>query len=129
MAEREGWHAEKCATAKDGGPSVSYRNHNPGNLRSSIFELGKRDGFAFFYNDFTGFFAMTYDIMCKCEGRTQTMLRPHHTLGDLIKIYSACEGNELESYISFVEKRTGYMRDVKLEEFVGKRKRLAELDF
>lgn len=118
MAEHEGWAPDKHPAAKDGGPSVAYRNHNPGNLRSSIFALGVRDGFAFFYNDATGMFAMRYDLMCKCQGKTRTTLNPDSILADLIKVYSASEGEALDRYIQFVVAKTGLSADTKLGDLI-----------
>lgn len=118
MAEFEGWQAQRSLWSKNQGPSVSYRNHNPGNLRSSIFALGKRDGFAFFYNDATGMFAMQYDIMKKSQGRTRTALTPNSSIAELIEVWSASKGDELENYIRFVSERTGLSRDTKLKTLV-----------
>lgn len=118
MMEHEGWAPDKHPSAKDGGPTVSYRNHNPGNLRSSIFALGVRDGFAFFFNDATGFFAMMYDLMCKCQGKTKTALTPDSTLAELIQVYSASEGEALDNYVTFVSVRAGLAPDMKIKELL-----------
>ena len=83
IAEYEGWEPEKHANAKAGGPTVSYRNHNPGNLRSSIFALGTRDEFAFFFNDATGMFALQFDLMKKAQGKTVTDLNGESNIGQL----------------------------------------------
>lgn len=114
IAEHEGWAPDKHLAAKEGGPTVSYRNHNPGNLRSSTFALGVRDGFAFFYNDATGMFALYYDLMCKCQGKTRTTLNPDSILADLIKVYSASEGEALDRYIQFVCSRTGLTAETRI---------------
>ena len=118
MAEYEGWAPDKHPSAKGGGPSVAYRNHNPGNLRSSIFALGVRDDFAFFYNDATGLFAMMYDLMCKCQGKTRTTLNPDSMLQELIQIYSASEGDALKKYVDFVCSRTGLAPEMKIGELI-----------
>lgn len=114
MAEFEGWTASGDYSVKDGNPSRAYRNHNPGNLRESIFALGTRDGFAYFYNDATGEFAMQFDIMQKCRGKTVTTLTGESILAELIAIYSASEGEELENYVKHVCKRTGLEPATKL---------------
>jgi len=118
MAEFEGWLPGDDSDTKGLRPSVSYRNHNPGNLRSSIFQLGVRDGFAYFYNDFTGLFAMRFDIMRKCQGKTVTNLTGESILADLIKVYSAAEGEALNNYMKFVCERTGFSPDMKIGELI-----------
>jgi len=118
MAEREGWAPDKHPNAKDGGPSVSFRNHNPGNLRSSIFALGVRDGFAFFYNDATGMFALQFDLMRKAQGKTVTTLTGDSMLAELVKIYACVEDEELNSYVKFVCSRTGFEPTTKLSELL-----------
>ena len=118
MAEFEGWDpsGQKFNTGEK--PSVAYRNHNPGNLRSSIFEMGKRDGFAFFLSDFVGYFALQYDIMQKCRGKTITRLNGESTLHDLVRVYSGENLEVVENYVSHIEKRTGFSRTTKLETFI-----------
>jgi len=118
MAEYEGWSPVSNPAAKAGGPSVSYRNHNPGNLRSSIFQLGVRDGFAVFYNDATGMFAMRYDIMMKCQGKTKTKLTGESTLKDLIGVWSAGSLEAVTRYTAFVCLRTGFTPQMKLREII-----------
>lgn len=118
MVEFEGWHPGGISGGQGGVASVSYRNHNPGNLRYSIFQLGVRDGFAYFYNDATGLFAMQYDIMRKCQGKTVTNLTGESMLVDLIKVYSASEGETLVNYVSFVCEKTGFKPEQKLKELI-----------
>jgi len=118
MVEFEGWHPGGISGGQGGVSSVSYRNHNPGNLRYSIFQLGKRDGFAFFYNDATGLFAMRYDIMRKCQGKTRTGLTGESTLKELIKVYSAAEGEALNNYVNFVCDKIGENPDLKIKELI-----------
>lgn len=106
----EGWLPEKN--------SLTYRNHNPGALRSSRFALGTRDNFAFFLSDRIGFLALAYDLALKCQGKTVTRLRPDSTLEDLIKVYTA-ETNirTLENYIQIVCRITGVSRTARLSYF------------
>ena len=119
MILSEGWHADTSSTSKGGGPSVSYRNHNPGNLRSSVFALGVRDKFAFFIDDDTGFFAMVWDVWCKCTNRTSTDLKPESSLYDLLRVYCCATGEELENYVKGIEEKTGLLRTWKLEDIVS----------
>lgn len=118
MADFEGWHPGGISGGQAGISSVSYRNHNPGNLRYSIFQLGKRDGFAYFYNDATGLFAMRFDIMQKCRGRTVTKLTGESSLSELIKVYSAASGQGLINYVNFVCEQTGFNRAMKIKELI-----------
>ncbi len=118
MVEFEGWHPGGTSGGQSGTQSVAYRNHNPGNLRYSIFQLGVRDRFAFFYNDSTGMFAMRFDIMRKAQGKTVTRLNGESTLADLIEVYSAEKGETLQNYINFVVEKTGLKPETKLEELV-----------
>lgn len=118
MSEFEGWKPDGNFDKPAKYPSVSYRNHNPGNLRSSIFELGKRDNFAFFVSDMVGMFAMQYDIMQKCRGKTVTTLTGNSTISDLILIYSCAEGEALANYIAHVCKRTGFEPFMQLKELI-----------
>ena len=118
MVDFEGWHPGGMSGGQAGTPSVSYRNHNPGNLRFSIFQLGVRDGFSYFYNDATGTFAMLYDIMQKCRGKTVTHLGPESTLKELIKVYSAAVGQSLDNYVNFVCSRTGFSPELKIKELL-----------
>ena len=118
MAEFEGWSPARPLWQENSGPTVSYRNHNPGNLRSSIFALGERDGFAYFFNDMTGMFAMQYDIMRKAQGKTRTNLTPDSTIAELLKVWSAAEGEELENYICFVSERIGLSSEIKIRTLI-----------
>jgi len=118
MAEHEGWSPISNSAAKGGGPSVSYRNHNPGNLRSSIFQLGVRDGFAVFFDDAAGMFAMRWDIMRKCQGKTSTGLTGESELKDLIGVWSAGSPEAVTRYTAFVCFRTGFTPQMKLKEII-----------
>ena len=118
MAEFEGWTPEGYFGGDKKQPSRAYRNHNPGNLRSSVFALGERDGFVYFISDSVGMFAMQYDIMQKARGKTVTELTGDSILADLIKVYSATEGVELENYVKHVTSRTGLEPTTKLSELI-----------
>ena len=118
MAEYEGWLPSGQSSQNNEKPSVSYRNHNPGNLRYSIFQLGIRDNFAYFYNDTTGMFAMRYDIMCKCQGKTVTGLSGESTLRQLIAKYANVKEEALDNYFQFVIKQCGFGSDIKLKEML-----------
>lgn len=118
MSEYEGWSPISNQLSLGKGPSVAYRNHNPGNLRYSIFQLGVRDGFAVFFNDATGFFAMQYDIMNKALGKTSTGLNGNSTIRELIAKWSAGTPESVEKYTAFVCSRTGLTPETKIEKLI-----------
>lgn len=117
MATVEGWRPQgKTATA---GGSRSYRNHNPGNLRSSPFEVGKDGGFSVFKTDWDGLTAMIWDIRQKAQGNTSTGLGPEKTLLDLIKVWApASDNNDPAGYLMQVCKMTGFSATMKLKELL-----------
>ena len=99
--------------------SLTYRNHNPGALRSSPFALGTRGGFAYFLNDSVGFLALCWDLAKKCRGETKTRLGTQSTVELMIRIYTAEKDPEkLENYLRIVEAITGKDRKTKLEYFI-----------
>jgi hypothetical protein len=120
MTTAEGWLPDQLASDIHGAGTVSYRNHNPGNLRKSVFALGVRDGFAYFYNDATGFFALQFDLMRKAQGQTTTSLIPDSTLGELLSVYTAETGQTLENYTLTVETLTGFSRAMKIKDLLIK---------
>jgi len=118
MSEFEGWKPDGNFEKQAKFPSVSYRNHNPGNLRSSPFALGERDAFAFFVNDSVGMFAMVWDIMKKCKGETSSTLTGDSTLADLITVYACVSDEPLLNYLKHIEERTGFGAYKHLKEFI-----------
>ena len=118
MAEFEGWKPDGNFEKLAKFPSVAYRNHNPGNLRSSIFALGTRDGFAYFLNDATGMFAMQFDIMQKAKGQTVTTLTGFSTISDLIHTYACVAGEALDNYVKYVCSMTGFEPFTQLKEII-----------
>ena len=111
IMKAEGWLPEKN--------SLTYRNHNPGALRSSPFALGVRDGFAYFLSDGVGFSALMWDLAKKCRGETVTGLGPNSILYDLVKIYTGEKDPEkLENYCKIVERFSGQSRWTQLKYFL-----------
>ncbi len=99
--------------------SLTYRNHNPGALRSSPFSIGNRDNFALFINDDVGFFALCWDLAKKCKGETVTALGPNSTLYDLIKVYTAeTDPERLNNYVMVVERIANVLRNTPLIHFI-----------
>lgn len=119
IAEFEGWQPNEQGERAHFSPSVSYRNHNPGNLRLSPFALGVRDGHAYFLNDDIGFFALMWDIWMKSQGRTITRLNGNSTIEDLITVWAEAPEKTRENYISHIEKRTGLSRNTKLKDLIN----------
>lgn len=107
MQEFEGWRtgAEQKPTAMEG--SISYRNHNPLNLKASPFALGVRDGHAFFLDDETGLFAGIWDIHQKCKGLTSTGLTGESQLWQLIDTWADANEATRRAYKDHVYERTG----------------------
>ncbi len=83
--------------------SLSFRNNNPGNLRSSPFAQGKKDGYAKFRSYFDGLFGLMWDLWSKTEGRTRTDLRPTSTFLELIQVYAPPgDSNDPDGYANFI---------------------------
>lgn len=118
IVEFEGWLPGRYTPRVSEAASVSYRNHNPGNLRTSPFSLGERDEFAYFLNDDVGFFALMWDLWKKAKGETSTVLNGEASLALLIEVYSNETGEILENYIRFAIQKTGMTRDTKLKELL-----------
>lgn len=113
MSRFEGWEIPSAKNNYKG--SLAYRNNNPGNLRSSIFEADKNQGFSVFKNSLIGWNAFQYDIMQKCKGKTVTGLRPSSTLRDLIYTWAPpSDNNNTEKYLDFIVKETGLNENFKI---------------
>ena len=118
MAEFEGW---KYGNEKGVGvefASVSFKNHNPGNLRASPFEVGKRDSFSVFIDDEIGFFALVWDLHQKAKGNTVTGLNGESSIYDLVKVYSGDSPEVVMNYSRFIEGRTGLKMTTKLGDLI-----------
>lgn len=118
MAEHEGWVYDNLKTGQANEESLAFRQNNPGNLRSSPFAIGQKNGFAYFYSEEIGKFAQIWDLHQKCTGNTVTGLNGESTLADLIKVYAPPSENDTENYIKVVEARTGIPRTTKLKELL-----------
>jgi hypothetical protein len=115
IGEYEGWYERGSKQFPNG--SMSYRNHNPGNLRASPFASSSVDGYAVFRNDFIGWMALHWDLMQKARGNTVTGLGPKSTLRELIYIYAPPkDNNNSEKYLNFVLQKTGFKENTTLGE-------------
>lgn len=111
IAEQEGWRTPTEAGNNCG--SRSYRNNNPGNLRSSPFQSGSDGAFATFKTEQGGFAALEWDLMKKCKGETSTGLTPESTLRELIyKWAPPSDGNNAEAYLQNIVRMTGFAEDI-----------------
>lgn len=120
IAEYEGWIPNNNNKSERLESSISYRHHNPGNLRHSIFEIGNKNGFAYFENDTIGLCALYYDLAQKARGNTVTKLGPKSTIKELLEVYAPKIENDTDCYIDFIEMRTGFKRDETLDRFLIK---------
>lgn len=117
MAEQEGWLNPEEAPVTGG--SISYKNHNPLNLRASPFSVGERDGFCFFRTDADGFAAARWDIISKASGKSGGPLNGHSTLKDLIAVWAPeSDGNDPASYLQSVLDKTGFVATMPLASFL-----------
>ena len=89
IQKQEGWYPF----------SRSWRNNNPGNLRSSPFASGAKGGFATFANYASGWLALWWDVWMKCQGKTRTGLNQDSTLRDLVRVWApVTDGNDPFGY-------------------------------
>jgi hypothetical protein len=118
IGEYEGWNPDNLATAEKLEASVAFRNNNPGNLRSSVFAIGVKDGFAYFYNEEIGWQALYYDLWIKASGKSSTGIKADSTLGELMHVFAPKCENDTEAYLQFIERKTGFQRSIKLAELI-----------
>ena len=114
IALYEGWEPDNSVASVPEAGSASYRNHNPGNLRSSPFQLGERGGFAYFYNDDIGFSALLYDLWIKAKGKSTTGLKATSTIREFIFKYAPPVENDSEAYLAFILQQTGFAENLQL---------------
>jgi hypothetical protein len=93
----EGWHQPGSVTGGVRG-SASWRNRNPGNLRSSPTQSGTDDkGYAIFESLATGWIGLLVDLEAKFKGSHNLTL--NSTLLDLMNIYApTLDHNDPEQY-------------------------------
>jgi hypothetical protein len=117
MAEHEGWLHRGMVAGNEG--SLSYRNHNPLNLRRSPFAVGMANNFAVFKTDMDGFAAAVWDIRQKAIGNTSTGLNGESTLRDLIHVWAPpSDGNDPAAYLQDVCFKSGLLETVKLKDLI-----------
>ena len=77
----------------------SFRNNNPGNLRSSPFADRIEDGFAVFPDYYVGLAALLRDLWGKCTAHTSTGLGPDSTVADLVRVFAPPIENNVKAYL------------------------------
>jgi hypothetical protein len=102
IATYEGWFLPWEKGLPNG--SVSFRNNNPGNLRSSVFESTKKDGFSVFRNDMIGWLALQFDLIQKAKGNTVTSLNGMSTLSEFCEVWAPeADNNNPARYAEFIK--------------------------
>lgn len=104
IQEFEGYESGPAGRSYDG--TMSFRNNNPGNLRSSPFSRSSHEGYAVFNDYFEGLYALLWDLWSKCQGRTSTDLNPKSTLKEMVRVHVlAGDSNDLylSEYCKFLE--------------------------
>lgn len=111
IAQAEGWIAGQPGSSYPQG-SRSYRNHNPGNLRLSIYQTAQEDGFAIFENDMVGIYAVVYQLTLYAKGGS-AIVKPTDTIAYAISKYSGTTigAPNFERYMAIIEKMAGISRN------------------
>lgn len=88
--------------------SRSYRNHNPGNLRYSKYQLGlDSGGYAIFKDYETGWKALLFQLEIAVDGRSN-VYKPSDTLLEFFSKYApSSDNNHPETYAKFVANKLG----------------------
>lgn len=99
----EGWHFDKSQNANFLG-SMSYRNHNPGNLRSSVYQVETNGGFAVFENDVVGFYAIVHQLWLYASGNSK-VAKPDESIEKIMAKYNSLPVNtpDFNNYMSIIE--------------------------
>lgn len=118
LIQHEGWVPPSAGNNYMG--SRSFRNHNPGNLRSSPFSIASVGGFCVFRTDQVGLMALHWDLLQKAKGNTRTNLSGKSTIRDLITVYApSSDGNNVEAYIKEVVAVSGLPESTTLADIFG----------
>lgn len=91
--------------------SSSYIHHNPGNVRSSPFEIENDGAYSYFETDDIGLFAIVWQLWVYAKHGLDA-ITPNSTIDAAITQYHGGEldTNAQEDYISIVEKVGGVKR-------------------
>lgn len=95
--------------------SVAQRNKNPLNLRWSRYQLGVRDGFAYFADVATGWKAAEFQLTIACNG-TSKYYWPTMTLESFFTVYAPrYDNNQPDKYAQYVAGRLGVSVDIQIK--------------
>jgi hypothetical protein len=98
--------------------SLAQRNNNPGNLRYSPLQSGKRDGFAYFDTFEIGMEALKHQIRIGATG-TSRVYRPDMTLLQFFNTYApSSDNNQPSIYYQFVLDTTGFTSATTLQDLL-----------
>jgi hypothetical protein len=98
--------------------SLARRNNNPGNLRSSPLQSGKRDGFAYFDTYELGMEALEHQIRIGATGESRVYY-PEMTLLQFFNTYApSSDNNQPSKYYQFVLGTTGFTSDMLLRDLL-----------
>ena len=118
ITHQEGWHEQDKSKGYKG--SRSFRNNNPGNLRSSPFEVDNQEGYSVFSDAETGRQALIWDLKKKSLGETSTGLNGESTVAQLIAIYAPMnDGNNIGTYLKGIQESCGIQPTEKLKDLFG----------
>ena len=118
ITHQEGWHEPDESKGYKG--SRSFRNNNPGNLRSSPFEVDNQEGYSVFSDAETGRQALIWDLKKKSLGETSTGLNGESTVAQLIAIYAPMnDGNNIGTYLKGIQESCGIQPNEKLKDLFG----------
>jgi hypothetical protein len=99
--------------------TTSWRNNNPGNLRSWPTQAGTRDGFAYFRTYDQGWAALIELITNAASGKSK-VYRPEWTIAQFFETYSpSSDGNYPKLYASFVAKQLGVPVDTPIRKLLA----------
>ena len=99
--------------------SRSWRNNNPGNLRSSIFEWKNVENFSVFASEMDGWQALLYDVRMKALGKSRTGLTGESTIKEFVKVWAPdTDGNAPDLYVRNLCKFTGFVPSMKLKDLL-----------
>lgn len=98
--------------------SLSQRNHNPGNLRYSPYEIGKNKGFSVFKNDEEGMNALLHQLRLAAEGGSRVYKQTDTILDFFQKYAPSSDGNHPQTYAKFVAEKLGVTTLTQIKELV-----------
>lgn len=110
ITQAEGWIMPSLTEQYPYGSS-SYIHHNPGNVRSSPFEIQNDGQYSFFENDDIGLYAIMWQLWVYAK-HGFAAITPDSTIAQAISQYNDLSLTDpaFENYIGIVEKVGGVVR-------------------